>query len=69
MTMLLVVRSVTHHGGHGAIPHLNASVRTTTGVRVNACFLDGAQPSLVVPRYPCTWLDAEPMPAMFEALR
>ncbi|MCO8269259.1 NAD(P)H-dependent oxidoreductase subunit E [Actinoplanes sp. TRM 88003] len=40
MTVLLVARSVTHHGGHDAIHRLAATV----GAR--ACFLDGADPSL-----------------------
>jgi (2Fe-2S) ferredoxin len=46
MTVLLIARAVTHHGGHDAIHRLAAAVSATTGVPVRACFLDGTEPSL-----------------------
>ncbi|MDI6104764.1 CbiX/SirB N-terminal domain-containing protein [Actinoplanes sp. NEAU-A12] len=44
--VLLVARSVTHHGGHDAVHRLAATVGAARGVPVRACFLDGAEPSL-----------------------
>ncbi|MEU4160481.1 (2Fe-2S) ferredoxin domain-containing protein [Actinoplanes sp. NPDC026670] len=44
--VLLVARSVTHHGGHDAIHRLAAVVGESLGVPVQGCFLDGAEPSL-----------------------
>ncbi|SCL39320.1 (2Fe-2S) ferredoxin [Micromonospora pallida] len=46
MTVLLVSRSATHHGGHDAIHRLAAATAEATGLPVRACFLDGAAPSL-----------------------
>ncbi|WP_067502146.1 (2Fe-2S) ferredoxin domain-containing protein [Actinoplanes sp. TFC3] len=46
MTILLVSRSVTHHGGQDAIHRLAAATAEATGLPVRACFLDGAEPSL-----------------------
>jgi (2Fe-2S) ferredoxin len=46
MNVLLVSRSVTHHGGHDAIHRLAAAAAEQTGRPVRACFLDGAEPSL-----------------------
>lgn len=46
MTILLVSRSATHHGGHAAVHRLAAATAEATGRPVRACFLDGAEPSL-----------------------
>ncbi|WP_428965759.1 (2Fe-2S) ferredoxin domain-containing protein [Micromonospora fluostatini] len=46
--VLLVARSVTHHGGHDAVHRLAEAVAGALGEPVRGCFLDGAAPSLHV---------------------
>ncbi|MFI5495862.1 (2Fe-2S) ferredoxin domain-containing protein [Actinoplanes sp. NPDC051859] len=46
MIVLLIARSVTHHGGHEAVHRLAAAAAAELELPVRACFLDGAEPSL-----------------------